>query len=487
VGGFGQEQEELNSAALTAEGRLPAPGFEVGAGGILPIDWTRCRRALGLFVIGSAVLLAPVAFRGDGFRAPALQVALETMTTLLAFASAALLRGRFVASRRSRDLLLFGAVCTLAWANLLLGLAPVALDIHAAAVVGGAELWGGLLVAGAFAAAALVSANAVVVSFRRPALCVAMAAPAVVAVAALTGVALRDRLLSGGTTLGHPLGVLLVVSATGLFAVGASGFARRHWAEGDPTAALLSGVVVLLAAASFYRLVPHSVPPDQLGPAQLLRTFAYPLLLVVAVRQELAAQALKAKAAALVERRRVARDLHDGIVQDLAFIAAHSAQLATDLGGDHPVVIAAKRALAVSRSTISGLSDPTGATVHEALEAIAGELRARFGVAIVIHAPLDAEPTGDTRVQVTRIAREAIANAARHGHAKNVIVTLGRADGMTALRVTDDGRGIRGPADGSVREGFGLRSMRERATESGGHLTIRQARHGGTELEVVLP
>jgi signal transduction histidine kinase len=145
-----------------------------------------------------------------------------------------------------------------------------------------------------------------------------------------------------------------------------------------------------------------------------------------------------------------------------------------------------RRALAVSRNTISELSDPAGATAHESLEAVAQELRDRFDVAIAVDTHLDADLPPHSREHVTRIAREAIANAARHGEARNVIVSLRTEASGVALRVVDDGRGI--GADGeAVLEGFGLRSMRERAAALGGHLSVRPARRGGTELEVVLP
>src|SRR5262249_2840960 len=153
-----------------------------------------------------------------------------------------------------------------------------------------------------------------------------------------------------------------------------------------------------------------------------MRVPAIALLLCAAVVLERRVRARWAKAAALAERRRVARDLHDGIAQDLAFIAAHGAQMASEMGGDHPVVVAARRALAVSRSTISDLSDPAGATAGEALDAVAHELRERFDVAIAVDAQIDDHLPSGVREHLSRIAREAIANAARHGQARNVLV-----------------------------------------------------------------
>jgi signal transduction histidine kinase len=207
-------------------------------------------------------------------------------------------------------------------------------------------------------------------------------------------------------------------------------------------------------------------------------------VLLAATRHEPRARARVAEAAALAERRRVARDLHDGLAQDLAFIAAHGPALSEELGDDHPLVIAARRALATSRSTITGLCDPAEASAGQALEAVAQELREQFDVAIAVNVAgeIDIEPRA--REHVARISREAIANAVRHGGARNVSVTLGRLERATVLRVVDDGCGL-DANDCAAPEGFGLGSMRERAAALGGYLSVHQPRHGGTELEVV--
>ena len=112
-------------------------------------------------------------------------------------------------------------------------------------------------------------------------------------------------------------------------------------------------------------------------------------LVAAAVSQELQLRARAARAAALAERRRVAQDLHDGIAQDLAFIVAHGAQMARELGDEHPITVAARRALSVSRGTISELSDLSATNADEALEAVALELRGRFGIAITVYAHPD--------------------------------------------------------------------------------------------------
>jgi signal transduction histidine kinase len=285
----------------------------------------------------------------------------------------------------------------------------------------------------------------------------------------------------------HPVLAILVVTATALLVYAAAGFAQHERHDEDRVAGVVASALIFLAAASFANLLSGSLAPGRIGVGEALRAVSFGLILVAAVVRERQAHARISKATALAERRRVARDLHDGIAQDLAFIAAHGPRFVEELGDDHPVVVAARRALEVSRSTISELSDPGGATAHESLEALAHELGDRFGISVAVNAQMTRDLTPLERENVIRIAREAIANAARHGGARSVIVSLRQHETGIALRVVDDGCGIAGADLLPAPEGFGLRSMRERAAALGGQLNIRQPRLGGTELEVVLP
>ena len=80
------------------------------------------------------------------------------------------------------------------------------------------------------------------------------------------------------------------------------------------------------------------------------------------------------------ERTRLARDLHDGLAQDLAFIALYAQGLEPDLGSEHPLVIAARRALDASRGLIADLAARSAPTTGAALALVANELGRRFGV-----------------------------------------------------------------------------------------------------------
>jgi signal transduction histidine kinase len=214
---------------------------------------------------------------------------------------------------------------------------------------------------------------------------------------------------------------------------------------------------------------------------------AFGLLVAAGIIRELTARERIAVAAANAERRRVARDLHDGLAQDLALIVAHGSTIADELGDDHPVTTAARRALARSRDAITELSDPAQSTTQEALAAVAHELSDQFQIDVVVQGDVHSEPPPYARENLARIAREAIANAARHGGAENVIVSLAETEDGTVLRIRDDGCGIGGADSASVSEGFGVRSMRERAAAVGGQLNVRRLKTRGTDVEVVVP
>lgn len=213
------------------------------------------------------------------------------------------------------------------------------------------------------------------------------------------------------------------------------------------------------------------------------------IALVAWIRAERATAADRVRGAVLAERRRAARDLHDSLAQDLAVIAAHGSHLAALVGESHPVAVAAGRALGVTREAIAELSSPGGVSLRDALLVDAHDLGERFGLRVEVGDVDGGELDPDARLDVLRIVAEAVANAARHGHARRVSISLRRdADGRV-LRVQDDGAGVvpddlaHCPAGG----GFGLRSMRERASVLGGELFLASHGEGGAVVEVNLP
>jgi signal transduction histidine kinase len=396
-----------------------------------------------LFVLlaASTGLVATELVHSLAFHAPALRATIETGISLATLAGVWVLRAQFNQTRRLRDLLLLGALITLTLVELTSYALPAMLELHASSTIAAAPLIGMLFGAAALLAAALAPTRQVLSERRRWVALAVASGVAGAAVAELGGLLLHPALVDPG---GEP--------ARGIIQ------AAQH--------PLALGLAV--------------------GAAILLVIAAFAFILAAVLRQEAERRSAAARAAAAEERRRLARDLHDGLAQDLAFIAAHGDRIAEDRGSEHPIVVAARRALAISRGAIADLAAEQAPSTEAALQRVASELARRFDISVDVQTESVGISSRD-REHIVRIAREAIVNAAWHGHARNVLVTLAPEDHKIVLRVCDDGRGIGGTLV-PVRAGFGLRSMRERAAALGGSLTARERPvEGGTELELVVP
>jgi signal transduction histidine kinase len=182
-----------------------------------------------------------------------------------------------------------------------------------------------------------------------------------------------------------------------------------------------------------------------------------------------------ADAAVLEDRRRIARDLHDGLAQELAFIVAETSG---------PAAKAAERALDESRRAIAALTRRVDEPLDVALLQAAEEVAHRVGTQVRFDGERVPDVPGETREALIRIVREAVTNAARHGGAERVRIELANGDGLR-LRIADDGAGF---VPGATRPGgFGLVSMRERAEALGGSFQVESEPGAGTAIEVVVP
>jgi len=183
----------------------------------------------------------------------------------------------------------------------------------------------------------------------------------------------------------------------------------------------------------------------------------------------------------------MAADIHDLIMQDLAFALAHARALADDPAQAPQaatVVAAGERALAGARQVLDGLanrdSQPIVQTVEAATRAAARSTQLSFDADRV---PASAQPDRPTRDALVHIAREAVTNATKHADANTIDVVLEYREEWR-LRVRDEGRGFDAAR---VRGGFGLESMRAHALALGGSLQVRSAAREGTMVEAVLP
>jgi signal transduction histidine kinase len=197
------------------------------------------------------------------------------------------------------------------------------------------------------------------------------------------------------------------------------------------------------------------------------------------------------------ERRRLRRDLHDGLGPQLAGLALKLETLRNRLTGD-PLADSlladlAKRtqeATADIRHLVYELRPP--ALDELGLVSALREGATQYSqqgynsVNITLDAPESLPPLpAAVEVAVYRIAQEALTNVVRHAEAHTCLIRLGldEAIGVLCLEVQDDGKGL--PI--KRRAGVGLNSMRERAEELGGTLTILPIPTGGTSLLARLP
>jgi signal transduction histidine kinase len=249
---------------------------------------------------------------------------------------------------------------------------------------------------------------------------------------------------------------------------------------------IVAGFIVLAVAWLDYLVAPFPAG-GRLYAADVLKLAAYGLILSGCLIELRAGQRMLAQRVAVDERRRMARDMHDGLAQELAFIASYSQRLDRN-GGDAATVshlqAAAERALHDSRTTIAVLTSPGDAPLALLITRTAESFRSRFGVQV----ELDLEPSvvvdAERRNAVLRIVHEALTNAIRHGSARQIDVRLTADRGRPCLTIADDGTGFDVAGAVGAGEGLGLTSMRERAEMLGGHLNVLSAPGSGTVVEV---
>jgi signal transduction histidine kinase len=201
--------------------------------------------------------------------------------------------------------------------------------------------------------------------------------------------------------------------------------------------------------------------------------------------------------AAEEERRRLRRDLHDGLGPSLATLAMRL-ESAGALIGDAPARAAdlvahlsdqAREGLVEVRRLVEGLRPPAHdqhglvtALRHRAAEHSTGAGTVR--VPWTVEADDDLEPLpAAVEVAAYRIVVEAVTNVQRHSGADRCLVRLRRTGGELHVEVSDDGRGLAEER----RAGVGLSSMRERAEELGGSFEVTARPGGGTLIDVRLP
>ncbi|BCJ39286.1 histidine kinase [Actinocatenispora thailandica] len=226
-------------------------------------------------------------------------------------------------------------------------------------------------------------------------------------------------------------------------------------------------------------------PPDM----ALMETFAGQAALALERARD---QQQRQLFAILGDRERIARDLHDLVIQRL--FAAGTQLATTDQLVVKPEVH--KRINAVIddldttihdiRSTIFQLRAPAEDDLRNQLRAVVDHARSTLGFTarLSLQGPVDTLVTGELRGCLTAVIREALSNIARHARASAATIDVSAAPDRLDVRITDDGVGI-DPA--AVRATGGLANMAERATQHGGTFSWSAAQPTGTRLEWSVP
>jgi len=201
--------------------------------------------------------------------------------------------------------------------------------------------------------------------------------------------------------------------------------------------------------------------------------------------------------AVLAERNRIAQEIHDGIAQAFTGILLQlgAVEQPADDAAPHAALLTriadlAREGLAEARRSVMALRPAPSRC--RGLESALRELAARSTIpgGVTTTLQTSAWPTRFTpehEHELLRIAQEAVSNAVRHARPQTIRISMTDDETHWALAVTDDGAGLPDEPEISAQEGFGLTSMRERATAIGAEWSIRSRRGAGTSVVVRIP
>ena len=196
------------------------------------------------------------------------------------------------------------------------------------------------------------------------------------------------------------------------------------------------------------------------------------------------------------ERERLARDLHDGVLQRLTGIALQLETADILIEGDpesarttiNRALELARESVVEARAAIADLGAPAlqRHQLTEAVRRLGEEFEAEHGIEVALEIePLARRPTAAVEHGLYSVVREGLHNVVKHSDASTVTIRLRDRDGeRISLIVEDDGRGFDRARASSSLHGYGLYSMRKRVQLMGGHFRLRTAPGEGTRVEV---
>jgi signal transduction histidine kinase len=450
-------------------------------------------RLMPLFATTSVVTL--VSDMRPSYGLPIQRVALETAASLVTLLASLLVFGR-LRRRNSRlnELALVAALAVIALSDVLFVTWPMLSGSATVNPAGWAASIGWLAGTLLFAVAAFVPP----VRLRRPRRAQGLAAVGVLGILVLTAVLARVFGSGSDQTITSAVGphthyawhvntALAVVQmlAAVLAVAAAAGYLRRFGRLGDEFFGWLAIAAILAAAAHLDYASNPTIYSPQVSLADILRFCSYGVLLTGSMREIRSFWHTLAPAAVAEERRRIARDLHDGLSQELAYLSRNLSGLqgTADEETLHRLQVCVDRARLASRQAIDMIAAPGRPAIADALTAAAGEVADRFDLDLELDLGSGIGMTPARSDALVRIACEALTNVARHSGSHQVSLVLRRYGARVLMGVRDSGHGF----DTTVcRGGFGLTSMRDRARSVGGELRITSKPGAGSQVEVTL-
>ncbi|MFB3828564.1 MAG: sensor histidine kinase [Bryobacteraceae bacterium] len=258
----------------------------------------------------------------------------------------------------------------------------------------------------------------------------------------------------------------------------------------------LCALMILLK--TFYRFLLHSLDAQCRVTAELQQEAMERSAAQRRMREEMAERRrLECEVAAIgeAERRRLGRELHDGVCQGLtaALLCCHALERKLSRGG-----MLSSADLEMLSSLLAEIMDdtrkialglyalePDGEALPTALQELAKRVRETAPVQCEVSADPDVRVSDPLTVQhLYRIAQEALSNAVRHAHASRIAVELRGTEDTLSLKVEDDGIGLPHEVPAG---GMGLRNMAHRAQALEGELTVAPAAGGGTQITCRVP